>query len=77
MEGKYLDDLVHADTCLGKNALDVLAAHLRLVCDAAFDQVAFCVCGDLAGDEDVGAGDDGLRLGSVRRGSRPQGVTIQ
>ena len=60
---KYLDDLVHADTRLGKNALDVLTAHFGLVGDAAFDQVAFCVGRDLARDEDAGAGDDGLGLG--------------
>jgi hypothetical protein len=41
---------------------NVLAALLRLICDAALDQVALCIGGDLARDEDLGTRDDGLGL---------------
>jgi len=58
-----LDNPLNANTGFGEDSLDVLAAHLGLVGDAAFDQVALCVGGDLARDEDIGACDDGLGLG--------------
>jgi hypothetical protein len=46
--GTYLDDAFNANTGLGQYADNVLAALLGLVGDAAFNQVAFGVCGDLA-----------------------------
>lgn len=61
-EDVALDHPLDADTSLCQYADNVLAALLRLVCDAAFDQVALVVCGDLAGDEDLRACDDGLGL---------------
>lgn len=66
----HLDDPVHGDTSLGEDTLDVLAAHLSLICDATLDQVALCVGGDLAGDEDIGACDDGLCLVVYQRSPR-------
>jgi hypothetical protein len=44
----YLDDPIHLDADLGQNANNVLAALLRLVCDATLDQVTLVVCGNLA-----------------------------
>lgn len=61
-----LDDPVHGNTRLGENTLDVLTAHLGLVCDAALDQVALGIGGDLTGDEDIGACNDGLCLWCAR-----------
>lgn len=58
----HLDHPVEGNARLGEDTLDVLAAHLGLVRNAALNQVALCVGGDLARDEDAGAGDDGLRL---------------
>ena len=58
----HLDDPVQAYTSLGEDSLDVLTALCCLVRDAAFNQLALVVCGDLAGDEDLGACDDGLGL---------------
>ena len=57
-----LDDPVHGNTRLGENTLDVLTAHLGLVCDASLDQVALGIGGDLTGDEDMGACNNGLCL---------------
>lgn len=64
-----LDHAVDLDAGLGQDADNVLAALFGLVGDAAFDQVAFGVGGDLARDVDLGAGDDGLRLGMLARRS--------
>lgn len=61
----HLDNPIHANTRLGEYALDVLAAHLCLIRNASFDQVALGVGGDLARDEDIGACDDGLCLWSA------------
>jgi hypothetical protein len=58
----HLDNAVNADTSLLQDGDDVLAALCRLVRDAARDQLALVVGGDLARDEDLGAGDDGLAL---------------
>lgn len=60
-----LDDVL--DGCVGllQDGDDVLAAQCCLVGDAALDQGAGLVGGDLAGDEDVGPGDDGLGLWGV------------
>jgi hypothetical protein len=57
-----LDNAIHLDARLRQDANNVLAALLRLVCDATFDQVALGVGGDLARDEYGGACDDGLGL---------------
>jgi hypothetical protein len=57
-----LDDPRHLHPRLRKYPHDILAAHLRLIRNAALDQIALCVGGDLARDEDVGACDDGLGL---------------
>jgi hypothetical protein len=70
-----LDNPVHSNTRLGENTLDVLAAHLGLVRDAALDQVALGIGGDLTGDEDIGACNNGLCVGSSRR-TRVSGVNL-
>jgi hypothetical protein len=57
-----LDDSLDSDTRLPQYPHDILAAHLRLIRNGALDQIALCVGGDLARDEDVGACDDGLGL---------------
>jgi hypothetical protein len=62
----HLDNPVHSNTRLGENTLDVLAAHLGLVRDAALDQVALGIGGDLTGDEDIGACNNGLCLWCAR-----------
>lgn len=56
------NDLLHPAPCSRQDSKDVLDALLRLVGDAAFDQVAGGVGGDLAGDEDLVVGFDGLGL---------------
>jgi hypothetical protein len=58
----YLDNAVDADTSLLQDCNNVLAALCRLVGDAAGDQLTLVVGGDLSGDEDLGAGDNGLAL---------------
>jgi hypothetical protein len=58
----YLDDPVDLDTRLGQYPHNVLTALLRLVRNAALDQIALGIGGDLAGDIDLRAGDDGLGL---------------
>jgi hypothetical protein len=58
----YLDDPVDFDTRLGQYPHNVLAALLRLVRNAALDQIALGVRRDLAGDIDLRASDDGLGL---------------
>lgn len=58
----YLDDPVDLDTRLGQYPHNVLAALLRLVRNAALDQITLSIGGDLAGDIDLRAGDDGLGL---------------
>jgi hypothetical protein len=62
-----LDNLVHAGTSGGQDSLDVIAANLCLGADVALDQVGGSIGGDLAGDEDLAVGADGLGLfGFVR-----------
>lgn len=61
----HLDDLLHARAGGGDNGLDVVAAGLGQVADAALNQVARGVGGDLTGDEDLAVGADGLGLGCV------------
>lgn len=61
-----LDDLFHAGTSSGQDSLDVIAANLSLLADVALDQVRGGVSGDLAGDEDLAVGADGLGLWWVR-----------
>lgn len=60
--GAYLDNPLNTHTRLSQYANNVLAALLRLVRNATLDQVALCVRGDLSGDKDLRACDDGLGL---------------
>jgi hypothetical protein len=60
--GTYLHNPLDPHARLSQDANNVLAALLRLVRDATLDQVTLCVCWDLAGNEDLRAGDDGLGL---------------
>jgi hypothetical protein len=60
-----LDDLLNGCVGLLQDGNDVLAALCGLVGDATLDQGAGLVGGDLAGDEDLRTGDDGLGLGCV------------
>lgn len=62
-----LDNLRHAGTSGGQDSLDVIAADLGLVTDAALDQGGGGIGGDLAGDEDLAVGADGLGLLIVSR----------
>jgi len=62
MDGTHLDDPAQVATGFGQNGLDALARSLGLVCDAALDQRAGFVGGDLARDEDVWTGLDGLAV---------------
>ena len=59
---QYLDDAAERAAGIFQDRLQVLADRCRLVGDAAFDEIARCIGGELAGDEDVRACDDGLRL---------------
>lgn len=59
------DDTVEPHAGFREDALDVLAALGGFVRDAAFDQGAFGVGGDLAGYEDLRTRDDGLGLSRV------------
>lgn len=63
----HLNDLLNRCVGLLQDRDDVLAALGRLVGDASLNQGASLVRGDLAGDEDLRAGDDGLGLGRVSR----------
>lgn len=58
----HLDNPLNPHPSLSQYPHNILAALLRLVCDAALDQIALCVGGDLARDEDLGARNDGLGL---------------
>lgn len=58
----HLDHPVQTTARLVENGLDALAARSGLVRDAALDKRAGLVGGDLACDEDVGAGGDGLAV---------------
>lgn len=60
-----LDDLGNARTGSIQDGLDVVAAGLGLDADVALDQVGRGVGGDLAGDEDLAVGTDGLGLWCV------------
>jgi hypothetical protein len=57
-----LDDLGDVGTGSGQDSLDVVAADLGLLADVTLDQVGGGVGGDLAGDEDLAVGTDGLGL---------------
>lgn len=61
----YLDNALNANARLLQYPHNILAAHLRLIRDAALDERAVDVRGDLARDEDLGARDDGLGLREV------------
>lgn len=56
----YLHTSTDGAASVLKDIFQTLAARGRLVSDAALDQLALGRGGDLARDEDVGAGDDGL-----------------
>lgn len=60
-----LDNPLQAHIYFGEDGLDVLAALFRLVGDAAFNQIALLVGGNLTRDKDLGACDDGLGLEGV------------
>lgn len=62
-DGRYLDDFANVAAGFLENGLETLARSLCLVGDAALDQVAVLVGGDLARDEDVLADLDCLALG--------------
>jgi hypothetical protein len=67
--GTYLDHALERAAGRLEDVLEVLAAGGRLVGDAALDEVARCVTGDLAGDPNLRAGLDGLGLwGAMMRG---------
>lgn len=57
-----LDDLGNAGTGGVQDGLDVVAAGLGQLADVTLDQVGRGVGGDLAGDEDLAVGADGLGL---------------
>jgi hypothetical protein len=71
----YLNDARQRASRRLEDVLEVLAAGGGLVRDAALDEVACGVAGDLAGDEDGAAGLDGLRL-CVRAGDVSQGKML-
>lgn len=58
----HLNSLLNARPSGLQHGSDVLAALLGLLADVALDQVAVDVGGDLARDEDLAVGLDGLRL---------------
>ena len=62
----YLHTSADGATGILEDVLEPLAARGRLVGNAAFDQLALSRGGDLAGDEDVRAGDDGLGVRADR-----------
>lgn len=57
-----LDDLGHAGAGGSQDGLDVVAADLGLVADVALNQVGGGISGDLAGNENLAVGTDGLGL---------------
>jgi len=57
-----LDDLGNAGSGGVQDGFDVVAAGLGLLADVALDQVGRGVGGNLAGDEDLAVGADGLGL---------------
>lgn len=57
-----LDDLGDGGTSGVQDSLDVVAADLGLLADVALDEVTGGVSGDLAGDEELAVGADGLGL---------------
>jgi hypothetical protein len=61
----YLDNPINAHINLRQDRHNIIAALLRLICDAAFDQVALFVRRDLARDVDLRACDYGLGLGDA------------
>jgi hypothetical protein len=58
----YLYNSLETDIDFCQNGLDVLAALLSFIRDAAFNQGARLVSGDLARNEDLRTGDDSLGL---------------
>jgi hypothetical protein len=64
-----LDNLVDAGPGSVNNGLDIVAAGLCLFADVALDEVAGSVSGDLAGDEELAVGTDGLGLKTFDEGS--------
>jgi hypothetical protein len=58
----YLDDPGDISPRLFQDGIDVGAACLRFFCNAALDQVTVLVCGNLAGDVELGSNGDGLAL---------------
>lgn len=57
-----LDDLGDVGTGSGQDSLDVVTADLGLLANVTLDQVGGGIGGDLAGDEDLAVGADGLGL---------------
>ena len=62
MARAHLDGTVNVAAGVLENVLERFAAGLGLVGDAAADEVALGVGGDLAGDPDLASGFDGLGL---------------
>lgn len=60
-----LDNLLHARSGSFHDSLDVVAAGLGQLADVTLDRVGGGVVGDLAGDEDLAVGADGLGLFGV------------
>lgn len=58
------DDLADLGSTGLKDGLDILTALSCFLADGAFDQGAFFVGGELAGDPDLGGGFDGLGVWS-------------
>lgn len=58
----YLDNPLQSNIHLSQNGLDVLAALLCFVRDAAFNQGTCFIRGDLTRDEDLGPGNYSLGL---------------
>ena len=61
----HLDGTVDVAAGVLENVLEGFAAGLGLVSDAAADEVALGVGGNLAGDPDLAGGFDGLGLGML------------
>jgi hypothetical protein len=60
----YLDNFTDITPSILQDILQPLTRSTSLVGDAALDQLAGGIRWDLAGDEDVWAGDDGLGVGA-------------
>lgn len=64
----HLDDLFNAGPSGSQDSLDVVTAGLGLDANVALDQVGGGISRDLAGDEDLTIGTDGLGLWFFVRG---------